>query len=370
MSAAEDWTPLRLYCAESEQSHFSLPLERFCESLVRESSARLSGIRSAQPSQESLVVCVSARGVAAAVAARYPTLSFVVCCTDEAESRKPERRLTSEKWDGAVAEFLRARQQQQSQTQTQLPLSGSSSENLLTLPCHLDLKFDVAVAAVKRVWPPSGACRLAFDGRAGAPQWSKSLFTRLCYDVVQPHSSLLVLRYAQPPSGGLSGASEKPWGAFTSEVSSEYVTSSLVFTIFLPDPSQLCCPAGKVGVGEVHPKVERCFREDHPLALYRSRSSDLRTATHWGQAKLLLSEMDFLSLHAKDNTLVVYAGAAPGLHIPYLAKLFPEVQFELIDPARFDAEEKPGVKIHVVNEKFTDAMAQHYCSLRAEKGFA
>ncbi len=39
---------------------------------------------------------------------------------------------------------------------------------------------------------------------------------------------------------------------------------------------------------------------------------------HWGQLKLLLSEIEFLTPYYECNYLVVYAGAAPGVHVPIL----------------------------------------------------
>ena len=53
---------------------------------------------------------------------------------------------------------------------------------------------------------------------------------------------------------------------------------------------------------------------------------------HRGQLKLLLSEMVFLQPYRGTRHRVVYAGAAPGLHIPILADMFPEMRFMLIDP--------------------------------------
>ena len=59
---------------------------------------------------------------------------------------------------------------------------------------------------------------------------------------------------------------------------------------------------------------------------------------HWGQLKLLMSEINFFNTLYQSNgntwpsTLVVYAGAAPGTHICYLSMMFPELQFVLIDP--------------------------------------
>ena len=59
-----------------------------------------------------------------------------------------------------------------------------------------------------------------------------------------------------------------------------------------------------------------------------------RRKLHWGQRKLLLSEIDFLS--ANGAATVVYAGAADGKHIPLLTELFPELVFHVYDPHPFN----------------------------------
>lgn len=72
---------------------------------------------------------------------------------------------------------------------------------------------------------------------------------------------------------------------------------------------------------------------------YRSRSKVNRfIATHMGQRKLLLTEIDFLTDFAKEGDLIVYAGAASGVHIPFLASLFKslKLKYHLYDPRDFD----------------------------------
>lgn len=61
---------------------------------------------------------------------------------------------------------------------------------------------------------------------------------------------------------------------------------------------------------------------------------------HWGQLKLIMSEIHFLCKIFMENKswpskYVVYAGGAPGTHIQYLSILFPELCFILIDPRNF-----------------------------------
>jgi hypothetical protein len=63
-----------------------------------------------------------------------------------------------------------------------------------------------------------------------------------------------------------------------------------------------------------------------------------RPTLHIGQRKLLLSEIQFLTLNLEsknDEAFVVYAGAAPSNHIYLLRELFPNVKFLLVDPNEF-----------------------------------
>ena len=48
-----------------------------------------------------------------------------------------------------------------------------------------------------------------------------------------------------------------------------------------------------------------------------NEASERKTARHFGQRKLLISEIEFLTMHARFNDTVVYAGAAPGTHIDF-----------------------------------------------------
>lgn len=83
----------------------------------------------------------------------------------------------------------------------------------------------------------------------------------------------------------------------------------------------------------------------------------------WGQRKLLLTEIEFLTEFAKDGDTVLYIGAAPGTHIPYLAgELFPYVAFVLYDPARFDFDPvRDGlVNVRIVNDFFRDIDVQEF----------
>lgn len=84
------------------------------------------------------------------------------------------------------------------------------------------------------------------------------------------------------------------------------------------------------------------------------------TCIHWGQRKLILSEIEFLTIFwgVSKTGIVVYAGSAPGNHIPLLAELFPQLSFELYDPAPFAIRPTSQIKIH--NEFFTRDVAQQW----------
>jgi cap2 methyltransferase len=92
---------------------------------------------------------------------------------------------------------------------------------------------------------------------------------------------------------------------------------------------------------------------------YDTRKPLMFSVIHWGQRKLLMSEIEFFNIIGKENlqnAVVIYAGAAAGYHIRYLKFLFPRLQFVLIDPAEFI----PGLadqRTEVIQGLFTDEMA-------------
>lgn len=84
---------------------------------------------------------------------------------------------------------------------------------------------------------------------------------------------------------------------------------------------------------------------------------------HWGQRKLLLSEILFLTkvLNTKDeDRTVVYVGSAKGTHIKILVDMFPNLKFELYDPNDYDdiLYSIPNIKIY--QQYFTDEDAKKY----------
>eukprot|EP00808_Paulinella_micropora_P026279 g3430.t1 len=102
----------------------------------------------------------------------------------------------------------------------------------------------------------------------------------------------------------------------------------------------------------------RELQPDALTAKWYARPDHARSVLHWGQRKLLFSEIEFLLEYGYDNCKIVYAGAAPGNHIPFLSSLFPAYKFVLVDPNKFGIEESETIEIR--NELFTDEMAKEF----------
>ncbi|KNC50807.1 uncharacterized protein AMSG_06709 [Thecamonas trahens ATCC 50062] len=106
--------------------------------------------------------------------------------------------------------------------------------------------------------------------------------------------------------------------------------------------------------------LDRILAPDAPREAYRRRNKSYKTVNHWGQRKLLMSEVEFLTLYARPGDVVVYAGAAPGAHTAWLADQFPALSFELYDPADFVPGLGDHPRIGVHQEFFTDEICATY----------
>jgi hypothetical protein len=85
------------------------------------------------------------------------------------------------------------------------------------------------------------------------------------------------------------------------------------------------------------------------------------TYNHSGQRKLFLVEMELLTNFLSDagkNVIILYAGAAPAIHIPLFIELFPNCIWHLYDPAKFAIKENKNIKIY--NKFFTDETAKEW----------
>jgi Poly A polymerase regulatory subunit. len=111
--------------------------------------------------------------------------------------------------------------------------------------------------------------------------------------------------------------------------------------------------------------MEELFRtfglEDQQLYQGRRRKKyeeipkEKRRGLHWGHRKLFLEELAFLTYFwdpkTVPNPVVIYAGAAPGDHIPLMSALFPEMTFHCYDPREFSI--KSTDKINLYQQYFT-----------------
>ena len=133
----------------------------------------------------------------------------------------------------------------------------------------------------------------------------------------------------------------------------------------------------------------RILHDDFPQPEYSSRRGGDKTAVHFGQRSLLISEIEFLtialkklendkkislkddnptfdvvkmlsSLKVDDNQskiLIVYAGAAEGKHLHLLIELFPSLTYLFIDPAHFFENYKGFSNVTIDNSLMTNEKA-------------
>lgn len=100
---------------------------------------------------------------------------------------------------------------------------------------------------------------------------------------------------------------------------------------------------------------------DKQLA-YRRRRGEEKLSEKWGQRKLLMTLIQFLTNYWEPQSYpdlkVVYAGSAPGTNIEIVASMFPTVEFHLYDPKPFAI--RPTDQIKLYHQKFTDIDAKKW----------
>lgn len=79
---------------------------------------------------------------------------------------------------------------------------------------------------------------------------------------------------------------------------------------------------------------------------YDKRGEMIHAVLHYGQRKLHLNEVSFLTRYGHLAKRVVYPGAASGQHIAFLSELFPEHSFDLYDLAEFTVKPTERIRIH------------------------
>lgn len=140
---------------------------------------------------------------------------------------------------------------------------------------------------------------------------------------------------------------------------------------FLDELDELCAPAS----GAMWAAIDTAARARSPLLplwyqpdlknapelKYESDRGKFRSALHAGQRKLCVGEIRALATVLKgwdEKATVVYPGAAPGIHIPFLSSLFPNVAFHLYDPAKFAIRDDARITTH--QAMFTDDVAREW----------
>ena len=90
------------------------------------------------------------------------------------------------------------------------------------------------------------------------------------------------------------------------------------------------------------------LQDDSPQLPYHEKSGSLAWPLHWGQRKLLINLMYFVSKYAQSNSRVdvIYMGAAPGHNINILLDIFPNIHWHLFDEEPIVVREDPRTNIH------------------------
>ncbi len=165
---------------------------------------------------------------------------------------------------------------------------------------------------------------------------------------------------AKPKPNSVGHASWKiPDGFFIDPGYNDAERAAIREIVFSPSP---CLPVW----------MDQCPRTGAAAAVayrprLRGRDDNIRelTVLHHGQRKLFVSELQcllaLLTSHKQDAVLV-YAGAAPGDHLHFLARLFPGLRVHAVDPAEFRIRGSPEEKSRIVlrREFFTRAVAAEY----------
>jgi cap2 methyltransferase len=115
-------------------------------------------------------------------------------------------------------------------------------------------------------------------------------------------------------------------------------------------------------------EFKRDIRVSDERKVYHRRNEIKRTIVHWGQRKLLLGELEFLTKFdhlAKERAAelhctptILYIGAACGIHLNWIIKAFPHYRYILFDPNKFSVMHRDNIEIH--REYFTNVHVSKY----------
>lgn len=113
-------------------------------------------------------------------------------------------------------------------------------------------------------------------------------------------------------------------------------------------------------------KDDELLKDIDPEEPYQRRKDEDKTSISWGQRKLLMTLVSFLSKHVEKEKpiTVVYAGASPGVNIGIAAELFKNISWHLYDPAPFKIKTNVKKKIIIYQKKFTDEIAEYWANIQ------
>jgi len=113
------------------------------------------------------------------------------------------------------------------------------------------------------------------------------------------------------------------------------------------------CRGKSCSVTEKH--LRRVLDDECEMSCYSRQVG--RNVQHLGQLKLLLSEIEFLTPYKYKSITLIYAGAAPGIHISCLVRMFPLVHFVLIDPNKSMMSAMKIDNVTVLECEMTESLA-------------
>lgn len=123
---------------------------------------------------------------------------------------------------------------------------------------------------------------------------------------------------------------------------------------------EVSCPCGKKRCTVTEEILKRVLEDECKMSCYSRHVP--RNVQHVGQLKLLLSEIEFLMPYKNMSTTLIYAGAAPGIHIPRLACMFPSIHFILIDPNKSIMSRMDIRNCSVLECEMTETLAAEFKS--------
>jgi len=121
---------------------------------------------------------------------------------------------------------------------------------------------------------------------------------------------------------------------------------------------------------KVFEEEDLILSDNHPQEPYRRRKDEEKKSIAYGQRKLLLTLLYFITYivnkFKREKYIIVYAGAAPGNNIQIIADLFKDkanIEWHLYDPAPFKIQTNWNNRFFVYQKKFDEDTAKYWKSV-------